>query len=74
MAISDQVVKILANDMGPSAEIFLNRQCKFHLNKDPGALTASDVEELAKWVYISSKLTLGEDIANKLKKNVQALK
>jgi hypothetical protein len=74
MAISDQVIKILAEDMGPSAVPFLNRQCKFHLNKDPGALTTSDIDELSKWVYTSSKLTLGEDIAKKLKTNVLAIK
>ncbi len=74
MAISDQVLKILAEDMGPSALPFLQRQCKYHLNKDPGFLTTLDIEELAKWVYISSNLTLGEDIAKKLKKNVLAIK
>lgn len=74
MAISDQIIKILAEDMGPSAQPFLERQCKFHLKKDPGALTSSDIEELARWVQISSKLTLGEDIANKLKAKVLSLK
>ncbi|MFZ3058621.1 MAG: hypothetical protein WA102_02680 [Candidatus Methanoperedens sp.] len=74
MAISDQVIKILAEDMGPSALPFLERQCKFHLNKEPARLTNSDIEELAKWVQISSKLTLGDDIANKLKTKVLALK
>jgi len=74
MAISDQIVKILAEDMGPSAAPFLDRQCKFHLKKDPGALTASDMEELAKWVYTGAKLTLGDGIADKLKTKILAVK
>ncbi|KAB2948467.1 MAG: hypothetical protein MPEBLZ_01776 [Candidatus Methanoperedens nitroreducens] len=74
MAINDQIVKILAEDMGPSASPFLERQCKFHLNKDPGALTASDMEELAKWVYTGAKLTIGEGIADKLKTKILAVK
>lgn len=74
MAISDQVIKILADDMGPSAKPFLERQCKFHLQKDPGALLSSDIAELAKWIQTSAKLTLGDDVANKLKEKVLALK
>lgn len=74
MAISDRVIEILAEDMGPSAKIFMERQCKFHLKKDPGTLTGSDIEGLAEWVRISSKLTLGDEIANKLKAKIQAIK
>ncbi|SNQ61604.1 hypothetical protein [Candidatus Methanoperedens nitratireducens] len=74
MALSDQVVKILAEDMGPSALPFLERQCKHHLNKDMGALTGSDIEGLAEWIRVSAKLTLGDDVANKLKAKVMALK
>ena len=73
MAISDQIIKILAEDMGPSAGPFLERQCK-HINKEPGALTASDMGELAKWVHLSSKLTLGDGIADKLKTKILAVK
>jgi len=39
----------------------------------PGALAASDLQELAKWVYTSSKLTLGE-IADKLKAKILDIK
>lgn len=73
MALSDQVVKILAEDMGPSAIPFLERQCK-HINKDTGTITSSDIEPLAEWIRISAKLTLGDDVANKLKTKVMALK
>lgn len=74
MAINDQIIKILAEDMGPSAALFLERQCKFHLKKESGALTASDMEELAKWVFVGSQLTLGDGIANKLKTKILAVK
>ena len=74
MPLSDQVLKILTEEMGPSAPMFLERQCKFHLNKDVGALSNADIDELAKWVYTSSKLTLGDDVANKLKTKVLGLK
>lgn len=74
MAIADQVLKILSEEMGPSAPVFLERQSKHHLNKDVSALSNADMEELAKWVHIGSKLTLGEDVANSLKTKILALK
>lgn len=73
MAISDQILKILAEDMGPSAKPFLERQCT-HIKKDIGALSSADLAELAKWVETSAKLTLGADVANKLKTKILAVK
>lgn len=74
MAISDQILKILAEDMGPSAKMFLERQCTHHLKKDIGALSSADLPELAKWVETSAKLTLGEGVATKLKTKILAIK
>lgn len=74
MAISEQILKILAEDMGPSAKMFLERQCTHHLKKDIGALSSADLPELAKWVEIGASLTLGKDVGNKLKIKVLAVK
>lgn len=74
MGLNDQVLKILTEEMGPSAPMFLERQCKHHLKIEVGALTSANMEELAKWVQIGAKLTIGEDIADKLKSQILSLK
>ena len=74
MSLDMDVEKILAKDLGPSAPAFLKRQCESHLGKKAGGLGKADLDELAKWCYIGTKLTLGADIAEKVKKGVLNLK
>ena len=74
MGLNDQVLKILTEEMGPSAPVFLERQCKHHLKIEVGALTSANMEELARWVHVGSNLTLGKDIADKLKSQILSLK
>jgi len=74
MSIEQQCLNVLTKQMGPAAKGFLERQCKSHLNKEPSALQKSDVEELAKWCHIGTKLVLGDQVAEKVKADILALK
>ncbi len=70
MALKDQIIKVLAEDLGPSAEAFYIRQCKSHLNKDPDQITKQDIDELAKWCRIGVNLILGAEIAEKVMQKI----
>lgn len=74
MSIEQECVSILTNHLGPAAPSFLSRQCKFHLKKEPADLLKTDLDELAKWVYIGVSLTLDKTIAEQAKQNILALK
>ena len=74
MSVEQQCLTVLTQQMGPAAKGFLDRQCKSHLNKEPSALQKSDLDELAKWCQIGTKLVLGDGIADKVKAGLLALK
>ncbi len=74
MSVEQQCLNVLTQQMGPAAKGFLDRQCKSHLNKEPAALQKSDIDELAKWCQIGTKLVLGDQIADKVKAGLLALK
>ncbi|MEM3341613.1 MAG: hypothetical protein QW728_02870 [Thermoplasmata archaeon] len=73
MALKEQIQEILAEYMGPIAPRFFQRQCT-HINKTPDELTLMDLDELARWCHISSKLTLGEATAAEIREKILALK
>ncbi len=73
-SVEQQSLDVLTKQMGPAAKGFLERQCKSHLNKAPAALQKSDLDELAKWCQIGTKLVLGDVIAEKVKVGLLALK
>ena len=74
MSIEQECITVLTNHLGPAAPSFLSRQCKFHLNKEPAELLKTDLDELAKWVYIGVSLTINKTIAEQAKENILALK
>ncbi len=74
MSIEQECVTILTNHLGPAAPSFLSRQCKFHLKKESADLVKTDMEELAKWVYIGVSLTINKTVAEQAKQNILALK
>ena len=74
MSLEQQALSVLTKQMGPAAKGFLDRQCKSHLNKEPAALQKSDLDELAKWCQIGTKLVLGDAVAEKVKAGILALK
>ena len=74
MSVEQSCLAVLTQQMGPAAKGFLDRQCKSHLNKEPAALQKSDMDELAKWCQIGTKLVLGDAVAEKVKAGILALK
>jgi hypothetical protein len=74
MTVEQDVLTVLAEEMGPAAKPFLLRQCRSHLGKEPSMLQKSDLDNLAKWCQIGVQLALGAQIAEKVKKGLLALK
>ena len=74
MTLEQDCLVILAKQMGPAARIFLKIQCKRHLNKEPTELKKSDLDELAKWCYNGTQLTIGAAIAENIRKSILELK
>lgn len=58
--IHDQLVAIMRDYLGPAGERFLDRQIRFHLQKDPKTVNHEDVGQLKEWVKVSLAL-LTED-------------
>jgi len=65
--LSDKVLKVTVEYIGPSAERFLERQTTAHLNglafKD---LQPAHLAELSKWLATSAGLLIGKDKAAEL--------
>ncbi len=74
MTLEQDILAVLAEDLGPAAKPFLVRQCRSHLGKEPSMLQKSDMENLAKWCQIGIQTTLGPQVAEKVKKGLLALK
>ncbi len=74
MTIEGDCLAVLAQEIGPAAKSFLDRQCRRHLNKEPAALQKGDLEELAKWSAAEIQLALGARAAENVKKGLLALK
>jgi hypothetical protein len=74
MTLEQQVLAVLAAELGPSAPKFLKRQCTYHLKKESSRLTSRDLEDLANWTFIGIKLILSETTAEKVRNNLLSLK
>jgi hypothetical protein len=74
MTIDKECLAVLAEELGPAARTFLDRQCRSHLRKDPSTLEKTDIDELAKWCGNGIQMTLGAQIAENVKKGLLALK
>ena len=55
------------------SEVFLDRQCKSHLNIHPEQLTREHLPILAKWVFISASLMVKKETAEKLKDSILSM-
>ncbi len=74
MTIEDDFLAVLAEDLGPAAKAFLERQSRRHLGKAPAALEKTDVDELTKWCVTEIQAALGAQVAENVKKGLLALK
>jgi hypothetical protein len=54
--LSDHILEISRDYLGPAAERFVNRQIVTHLRKKPETLTKSDVYKLIDWLKLSFSL------------------
>lgn len=71
--LSDRVLKITIDYIGPSSQAFLERQTKHHLNGvDFAKLDKSHLPELSRWVGISASLLVDKkralELADKISK------
>lgn len=74
MSLYDDVVKIAKLYLGPAAERFVNRQISGHLNKTAAELSAADLEDLARWCYVSGRLVMTEERAKEFGEAVRKIK
>ena len=59
--VSEKVLAITVQVLGPASRRFLERQTKFHMNGlEFDAVTREQLPELAKWVGISAQLIVDE--------------
>lgn len=65
--VSDKVLKITVDYIGPSSKTFLERQTRSHMNGLEFAdLEKAHLPELSKWVGTSAGLLIGKDKASAL--------
>jgi len=74
VTLEQDCLAILAKQMGPAAKIFLDRQCRHYLGKQPSTLDKNDIPALAKCCYVGTQSTLGVVAAESIKKDLLELK
>jgi len=74
VSLYDDVVKVAKLYLGPAAERFVTRQVSSHLNKAVTELAAGDLEELAKWCFVSGRLVMPEERAREFGEAVKKIK
>jgi hypothetical protein len=74
MTVEKDVLAVLAEELGPAAKPYLDRQCRLHLRKEPSSLEKVDIDELTKWCTAGIQATLGAQVAENVKKGLTALK
>ncbi len=74
MTVEADCLAVLASELGPAAKMFLKRQCRHHLKKEPSTLQKSDIDELTKWCVVGIQSALGAQVAETVKKGLLALK
>lgn len=74
MGLYDETVKVAKLYLGPAADRFMTRQVTGHLNKTGPELVAGDLEELAKWCYVSGRLVMPDERAKEFSEAVKKVK
>jgi hypothetical protein len=73
VTLEKDCIAILAQQMGPAAKVFLDRQCRNYLKKEASKLDKTDLPVLAKYCFIGTQSTLGVVAAETIKKGITAL-
>jgi len=72
--LSERVLSITTDYIGPASRRFLERQTQYHLDGlKLDDITKKDLSELAKWIKISAGLLIDKDRAQELADKVTAL-
>jgi hypothetical protein len=74
LTLEQKCIAVLAKQMGPAAKIFLDRQCRLHLKKEPAKLDITDIPALANYCFSGTQATLGVVAANNIKIGILELK
>jgi hypothetical protein len=74
MTTDQEVLAVLAEEVGPAAKAFLYRICRQQLHKEPSMLQSEDIDQFASACYMGLKQSLGIPLAEKIKANLLALK
>ncbi|OGY60010.1 MAG: hypothetical protein A3B23_02940 [Candidatus Colwellbacteria bacterium RIFCSPLOWO2_01_FULL_48_10] len=72
----EKVLEILNEYLGPTSGRFLDRNIRFHLQKEPDQFTFADVPKIIEWVKIgigvlSRDAVVADECANKMKQAVK---
>lgn len=72
--LSEEIVKLSTNYLGPAAKTFLERQTKVHMGGiNFSDITKDKIPELSKWVNISAALLIDKEKANELSNKIATL-
>jgi hypothetical protein len=72
--LTQQVIAITQEYLGPASERFIYRLIRFHLNKEPGQLIKKDIPKLSEWVKVSlGLLTDDRKLVDKCEQSLLAL-
>ena len=74
MSFEQQVLAVLAQDLGPAAKVFLIRTSRNQLHKEPAQLDRTDIPVLANAICLALQNSLGIPLAEKVKANLMTLK
>jgi hypothetical protein len=55
-SLSDEIIAVSQDYLGPASERFINRQASTHLNKKLEDLTRADLVKLVDWIRLSFAL------------------
>jgi hypothetical protein len=73
-ALSEQVLSLSIQYLGPAAKRFLERQTTSHMNGlSFDSLEKQHLTELAKWIEISGSLIIDKQKAQELSKKIKGL-
>ena len=73
-SLIQQIVELTKPYLGINAERFVLRQITTHLNITPEQLSASKLNDLAKWVEISASLLIDKEKAKELSDKIATFK
>ena len=72
--LTEEIIKISTNYLGPASKTFLERQTKSHMGGiDFSSITKDKLPELAKWINISAALLIDKDKATELSQKIAIL-